>query len=104
MEKKMIRNITKRLVEAIAMDCIPDNTVCCDFGIDPEDPNPQFGALQWGWKNEAFKTQDLDNALGNGEQLTELINRVAPGNKKNPYACVIVTAYDFLPEEEEEEL
>jgi hypothetical protein len=84
----MIRDITKRLVMAMAMDVIPDGNVCALFGMDPEDPNPEFGALQWGWKREAFTEEELDEALGSYSKLNELVNRTSPDGRKNPYPAV----------------
>lgn len=96
-----MRDITKRLIMAMGMDMIPDNTVCCDFGIDPNNPNPQFGALQWGWKNEVFTNTELDEALGDGKKLTGLACRRSWQGRLNPYCCVFHTAYDDLPPEED---
>ena len=97
----MIRAITKRLIEAIWMDMIPDSVVCCDFGIDLYNPNPYFGALQWAYKHECFNNVELDNALGNGKALTELTSRLSPNSgHSNPYKCEFHTVYDNMPEEE----
>lgn len=97
----MIRPITKRLIEAIFMDMIPDSVVCFDFGIDLYNPNPHLGALQWAYRQECFNDVELDNALGNGIALTELVSRLSPYNgRSNPYKCEFHTIYDDMPEEE----
>jgi hypothetical protein len=91
----MLRPITKRLINAINLDMVPDAVVCCDFGIDQWNHNPHFGALQWAYKYECFNDVELDEALGNGPALTELVNRISPYNgRTNPYACTFVTLYD----------
>lgn len=99
----MIRPITSRLMEAILYDMIPDFTTCVDFGINPMNPNPTFGAYQWAYRHECFTEEELDDALGDGLKLTSLISRKSKYNRTtNPYLCVIKTAYDFMKEEEDE--
>lgn len=99
-----MRPITKRLIDCLVLDLCPDQTVCIDFGIPVAgDPNPQFGALQWGYRNEVFSGHELDWALGNGPRLTELVNKKDSYGRDNPHKCNIHTMYDgFLDEEEEE--
>ena len=90
----MIKPITKRLIEAISMDWIPDYATCCDFGIESDDPNPQFGALQWAFRNECVTAEELDDALGNGHKLTEIVSRTNNTGQVNPYKCKVRTFWD----------
>ncbi len=85
------------------MDFFPNHATCIDFGINPNDPNPQYGALQFAVRHEACTKEELDKALGNGEALTEIVNRPSGINgKPNPYACTIKTLWDDIPEDEDE--
>jgi len=94
---------TKTLIDGIYMDIIPSQGACMDFGIVNSinnDPVSVFGALQWGLKREMFTNNELDEALGNGVALTELVNRGA-----NPYGTkmVIITMWDNMTTPEEDE-
>ena len=89
--------ITKRLIDGIMRDMIPNTATCIDFGIDNSDPTRIFGAYQWGLKHQTFTEEELDRALGNGPALTELVNR-----GDNPYGkdLTIQTIWDDMPEED----
>jgi len=93
---------TQLLIEGLVMDTFPVNPVCVDFGIrnmgvSPAEETKRFGALQFAFKKELVTKTELDAALGDGLALTEIVNR-----GKNPYACTITTAWDNMPDEEEE--
>lgn len=93
---------TKELIRGIVDDLMPGFATCVDFGIDMV---PQaFGALQWAYKHELTTDHELDEALGNGPKLTEIVNRkdIARG-QSNPYACTIKTVWDEMPTEEDAE-
>jgi hypothetical protein len=83
------------------MDLFPSFATCVDFGIDdPKTATQVFGALQWAYKHEVVCVEELDAAMCNGPQLTEIINRKSWG-RTNPYShnLVITTAYDNMGEE-----
>jgi hypothetical protein len=93
-----MRDPTKNFIEDLRHDEPPRSmATSVDFGI-PSGLNPQYGALQWGYKHEMFTAHELDAALGSGTKLTELASR---GN--NPYKCEFHTMWDDMPPEEEEE-
>lgn len=92
----MVRSITKRLIQSIELDLMPDFTVMVDFGLDRGDPTEKFGALQWAYRRELVTAEELDEALGNGKMLTEIANREHADYGPNPYACVFKTAYDEM--------
>lgn len=97
-----MKPLTKKLIDCILDDEFPSGlAIYVDFGIPTNDPSQVFGAYQWGYKREIFSAEELDNALGDGEKLTELVNR-----ENNPYGkgLIIKTIYDGLIEEEEDEL
>lgn len=86
--------LTQELVDCIALDRMPGMACQVDFGIDGS--QDKFGALQWAWRHEHTTTEELDRALGDGPQLTEIVNRGG-----NPYACTIKTAWDAMGPEED---
>jgi hypothetical protein len=95
-----MRDLTKQLIDSLLMDEFPRSTaVYVDFGIPLHSPTNVFGAYQWGYKREMFSEAELDRALGNGPELTKLVNRGS-----NPYGkgMIIVTAYDDMEEEEDD--
>ena len=99
-----MRPTTEKLIHFMGYDEFPDTmAVYVDFGIDPKNPNPHYGALQWGWKNEAYTVVELDAALGDGSALTKLVQRRSPRGSSNPYACMFKTLWDDLPKEDDEE-
>lgn len=101
---------TERLIEAIGLDLMPNNPTGVDFGIynigiSEEESMKRFGALQWAFKHEACTARELNLALGNGPVLTEIVNRTSSINpgRPNPYARTITTAWDDLPDEDDED-
>jgi hypothetical protein len=93
-----MKDITRNFIEDLMHDEPPRSmATSVDFGI-PEKLNPQYGALQWGYKHETFTALELDDALDSGAKLTELVSR-----GENPYRCEFHTDWDDMPTEEEEE-
>ena len=90
----MTRKMTDRLISAGCLDIWPDSATICDFGIDSSN---HLGAIQWAVRHNTITPEELDNALGNGPELTRLIR-----TKENPYGLIeFKTAWDDLLEEEE---
>ena len=71
-----MRMTTESLIEALLLDTWPTPGACCDFGLDGPDASAKLGALQNGFRAEEFSAQELDEALGNGPALTELVKRI----------------------------
>jgi len=95
-----ISESTRALIDGLALDILPRFSTQVDFGIQPnEDPTEVFGALQWAWRNRTATEEEIDEALGNGPRLTELVNRPREDHRNNPYACNIKTAWDDVPTE-----
>lgn len=91
---------TADLIKCLTLDIFPGFSTCVDFGIQPNSQEMStkiLGALQWAYRNNQTTKDELDKALGNGPLLTEIVNR-----GKNPYACNIETAWDSIPEEEDD--
>ena len=86
---------TQELVYAMILDVFPPMATCVDFGIDRNEQ--VFGAIQWAWRNDEVTEYELDEKLGNGPALTEIVHR-----GHNPYACTITTAWDDMPEDDDE--
>jgi hypothetical protein len=85
---------THQLVDCIMLDIMPGLAAMVDFGMDSG--TEVFGALQWALKHEQCTPEELDQALGDGPMLTEIVNRGS-----NPYACTIKTSWDDMSPEEE---
>jgi hypothetical protein len=96
-----MRETTRQLLDCIFLDMAPSYAVCTDFGMDKSNGMQVFGALQWAIKRDICSSKELDEACGDGEKLTELVNRTHMG-VSNPYKTTISTAYDDLPPEDEE--
>jgi len=96
-----MNSTAKELVKGIYMDLIPGFAACVDFGIEPSvDPTRVFGALQHGLKAGTFSEEELSAALGNGDVLTELVNR---GNNSYGKGLTIKTQWDNIPDDDEDE-
>jgi hypothetical protein len=90
-----IRPNTKDLLDCIALDIMPGLATCVDFGIDLGDVQRKYGALQWAVRHGMVDEIELDQAMGDGEKLTEIVNR-----GENPYKVVIKTAWDNLNDDD----
>ena len=86
----MILPMTQELFDACMIDVFPSQATCEDFGVDDPD---HFGAIQHYCKSWQFNITALDEALGDGSALTELIC----SDEKNPYREVVFTTpYDCI--------
>lgn len=94
-----MRPMTRELLECAALDEVPGLACRVDFGIMPPGEVEKFGAYQWAIRHEMVTPQELNEALGDGAKLTEIVNRGA-----NPYGGqTITTSWDGLKEEFEDE-
>lgn len=90
----MIRPLTQQLYDSIMLDTWPGFAACVDFGIDVQN---KYEALYYPIRAGEITIEQLEEALGNGPKLTELVNSA----HSNPHkGIVFVTAYDGLTEEE----
>jgi hypothetical protein len=71
-----ISDATRNLIESIMLDLWPRETVAVDFGIDSR---RHYEALYYPIREGEITPQDLDDALGHGRKLTELV-KAAPSN------------------------
>lgn len=71
-----IRDTTRNLLEAIALDAWPRAAAIVDFGLDSQE---HYEALYYGVRSGEISAEALDDALGKGEMLTALA-RSAPSN------------------------
>ena len=98
---------TRDLIDSALIDEFPQYPTMVDFGMDRANKVEVLGAYQFGLRHESFTHEELDAALGNGPMLTELVRRPSGVNgTPNPYGrnLTIVTAWDDLPEEDEDDL
>jgi hypothetical protein len=92
-----MKETTKALLEAIDLSLFTSFAAAVDFGIRSL---RELGAYQWGRQHECFSEEELDEACCDGPKLTKLVNRTNDQGYENPYACIIETMWDCLPEEE----
>lgn len=86
-----MRPVTESLIRSILLDLPPSPAALVDFGLDGPDVTAKYGALQYGFRAEAFDSCELDAALGNGPALTALVAR---------FGCTLIfaTAWDAMGE------
>ena len=89
-----IRPLTQELIDSVRLDVWPGMATITDFGIDS---SSHLGALQYAVIYETATPEELDAAMGNGAELTEIARHGA-----NPYRDVTFkTAWDGLTVEPE---
>ena len=71
-----VRPITRHLITSVLMDQWPSIPAVVDFGIDSQQ---HYEALYFPIRNREISPKQLDDALGNGEQIAALV-RAAPSN------------------------
>jgi hypothetical protein len=90
-----IRDTTRNLLEAIALDAWPRAGAIVDFGLDGQE---HYEALYHGVRNGEITPEALDAALGRGDRLTALARAAA----SNPHRDVeFHTSWDALRGREE---
>lgn len=90
-----IRDTTRNLLEAIALDAWPRAGAIVDFGLDGRE---HYEALYHGVRNGEITPEALDAALGRGDRLTALARAAA----SNPHRDVeFHTSWDALRGREE---
>ena len=77
----MIRPVTRDLIECVLLDVWPNIAAIVDFGIINQEI---YNAYHHKIRHEEVTAEQLDEALGSGPKLTELMG------------IKIETAYDFF--------
>ena len=92
---RRIRDTTRNLVEAVLMDVWPRQAAILDFGLDTQE---HLEALYYPLRHGDITPEQVDAAIGDGKELTELVN-AAP---HNPHKGIeFHTSWDdFRPEPE----
>lgn len=89
-----LRNTTQNLIEAIWADEWPRNGAIVDFGLKSQ---AHYEALYYGVREGQITPEQLDAALGKGEELTAL----ARAARSNPHRQIAFrTDWDDLCEED----
>lgn len=86
-----------QLVECLHFDCWPSSATVVDYGIDS---SRHLGALQFAVQS-GVTAYELDRVMGDGAAITRLVRDV-PGQPD--HQVEFRTAYDLLPEEDDEGL
>lgn len=86
----MIRETTRSLLEAIALDTWPTLAAQVDFGVTSQ---RHYEALYYAVRAGEISAEALDRALGDGPALTALV----AGARSNPHKDLrFATAWDEL--------
>ena len=87
---EQVRPVTRNLIESVMLDSWPDHAAIVDFGIDSQE---HYDALYYPIREEEISPKQLDEALGNGEKLTQLVR----GAASNPHRDVsFSTSWDAI--------
>lgn len=87
---EQVRPVTRNLIESVMLDSWPDHAVIVDFGIDSQE---HYNALYYPIREREISPKQLDEALGNGEKLTQLVRDAA----SNPHRDVsFSTSWDAI--------
>ena len=101
MKKKLLQN-SKDLIHAFVYGTSPSFATQVDFGMQPNlNPLKVFKALRWAYRANLTTKEELDEAIGNGPLLTEIVNRTKASGLENPNACEIKTVWDEIGEDDE---
>lgn len=85
-----VRPVTRNLIESVMLDSWPDHAAIVDFGIDSQE---HYDALYYPIREQEISPKQLDEALGNGEKLTQLMR----GAESNPHHDVsFSTSWDAI--------
>ena len=92
LEKAPVRTVTKRLLQAMALDLSLSHLECDDFGVKSEN---HYRALRECMsvaakdKTIVEVAMEFDQALGNSEKLNALVKKYAP-----EYTVTFTTVWD----------
>lgn len=89
-EDKALKPVTQNLVYAIVLDTWPGGAAIADFGLVS---TKHYEAVYFAFRHGDVSKAELDQALGNGPLLTELMNR-AEHNPHKGTGLVFVTPWD----------
>ena len=85
-----VRPVTRNLIEAVILDSWPDHAAVVDFGIDSQE---HYEALYYPIRAHEILPKRLDEALGNGEKLTQLVREAASNPHRDVAFC---TSWDAI--------
>jgi len=80
----VLRQSTRNLMFSIVQDVWPNEPTCLDFGIKTQE---HLEALYYPVRHGEITASQLDDALGSGPKLTELVN----GASLNPHQGIHFT-------------
>jgi hypothetical protein len=87
---KIVRPVTRDLINALLFDAWPGNAAVIDFGLESQQ---HYEALYYPIRAGEILPQALDDALGDGERLTALVQSA----RHNPHKDVqFYTSYDSM--------
>lgn len=90
-----LKPVTEALVEAIVLDLWPGGAVIADFGLVS---TRHYEAVYYAVRHDDVSPAELDNAVGNGPLLTEMMER-AEHNPHRGRGLVFTTPYDEVTPE-----
>lgn len=80
------------LIEALVMDCWPSPGAAVDFGLDNEDAQRRYAALQFLVRDRGVSADELHAIAGNGPRITALVRQHCPRALQADFA----TAWDNM--------
>ena len=87
---EQVRPVTRNLIESVMLDSWPDHAAIVDFGIDSQ---KHYEALYYPIREHEISPKRLDEALGHGQKLTQLVREAA----SNPHSDVsFCTSWDTI--------
>ena len=90
-----MKPVVSRFIENLMLDLFPQTPAeLTDFGLDISKNKPQlYACYQWAVRQGKVSPEELNEAVGNGPQLTALLQRVDPN-------IVVKTMWDQLDSED----
>jgi hypothetical protein len=79
-ELNEVRQTTRALIESVLLDIWPHNAAIVDFGLDSQ---KHYEALYYPIREHQIMPKELDEALGDGEKLTALVQAAASNPHKD---------------------
>lgn len=87
---EQVRPVTRNLIESVMLDSWPDPAAIVDFGIDSQE---HYEALYYPIRQHEISPKRLDQALGNGKELTQLVREAASNPHRDVAFC---TSWDAI--------
>jgi hypothetical protein len=95
---KFKHDVTRNMIDDIEMDRPISMAAICDYGLENPAHRKAFLDVVYEYKNYQPFLEALDEALGNGEKITSLVNSFTTQQR----GLIFVTAWDQMGEEDEE--